>query len=237
MDSPALIPISAVVDSYLNVTGNYSDAMFRRLLQVVCENYTHLNINSTSIFQTLRTTVGRTNIVAVPSDYIDYVRIGVPVHGEIYTLTKNDKILLPTLMSCGEDVKDPGSSSYTEKPWYPSFSSSGGRNFLYYNYDKKARAIVFKGDAVGREVVIQYISSGVSMDGDTLIPVQLLLTMRAFLHWTLLSFDVKMPEVKVVAAKRTFYELLAEYERMDMSFTADEFIDAIRQGYKQTIKS
>lgn len=237
MDTPAFIPIANVVNSYLNVTDNYSDRNYRRLLQVVCENYTDLNIHSTGRLKQIAMTISANNTIILPVDCIDYVRIGVKVNGQMFCVTRNDKILLPDTVECGADVADTDLTDPLDLNVWPSYGSSRGVKFLFYRVDKyDPRIIVFKGDGVGRTIYLQYISSGVSLSGETLIPVQLLLPMRSYLHWTLLSFDRQASDVEVRRAERTFKKQLGEYERLENGFTLEEFLDAMRQSYRQTIK-
>ena len=238
MDSPALVPISKVVHSYLNATGIYSKVNYKRFLQIVLENYADLNINNTAGFNSGRFIINQVNCVPFPLDYIDYVRIGVPVAGQIETLTANDAIITPKAITCGVEVADSDLSTPISNDWIVHYGSTGGRNFMYYKSDKINRQIVFEGDGIGREVVIQYITTGINMSGATMIPVELVKVLRKYLHWVYMDFDMlnKFPQNKIEAARRDFYHFLNEFERQELSFTAEEFIDAIRQGYKQTIK-
>jgi hypothetical protein len=238
-DTPGFVPLASVVHSFLNATGIYSKVNYKRFLRIVAENYSDININGTALFKTANIVVGATNTIPWPSDYIDYVRIGVGFAGKIFTLTKNEAIVGVDAISCGEDVVDADLSNQIETDWYSHYTASGGKNFMYYRSDKETRRIIFDGDGIGRTIILQYISSGVSVDGETMIPASMLKMLRKYLHWVLMDYDMtnKYPQSKIEAARRDFYLFKEEYERLDTSFTADEFIDALRQSYSQGIKS
>jgi hypothetical protein len=239
MDTPGFVPLAQVVHSFLNATGIYSKVNYKRFLRIVAENYSDININGTALFKTVNIVVGATNTIPWPSDYIDYVRIGVGFSGKIFTLTKNEAIVGVDAISCGEDIGDANLTDPIQNDWYSHYSASGGKNFMYYRSDKETRRIIFDGDGVGRTIILQYISSGVSVDGETMIPASMLKMLRKYLHWVLMDYDMtnKYPQSKIETARRDFYIFKEEYERFDTTFTADEFIDALRQSYSQGIKS
>lgn len=238
-DTPAFIPLSNVVHSFLNATGIYSKVNFKRFMIIVAENYTDLNINGTALFKTERIVIGSTNSIPWPKDFIDYVRIGTLYNGKIFTLTKNEAIVGDYVISCGQEIPDSDLTDVINNNWAHNYTTSGGKNFLYYRSDKETRRIIFDGDGVGRTIILQYISSGVELNGDTMIPVSMLKMMRKYLHWVLMDYDMtsKYPQSKIEGARRDFVIFREEYERLDTGFTADEFIDALRQGYSQGIKS
>lgn len=238
MDTNAFVPISTVVHSFLNATGIYSKSNYKRFLRIVAENYTDLNINSTSLFKTAILTIDSNNSIPWPSDFVDYVRIGVLNGGKIYTLTKNEAIVGNLVMSCGEEIGSADLSDAISEDWSVGFGINSGTNFIYYRSDKETRRIIFDGDGIGREIVLQYISSGVSADGQTMIPVAMVKLMRKYLHWVYMDYDMtkKFSQGEIERARRDFYIFKDEYERLDLSFTADEFIDALRQGYKNVLK-
>lgn len=237
--TPGFVPIVQVVNSFMNATGIYSPANRRRFLKIVAENYADLNIHSTSLFKTVFMTIDSKNCIEWPQDYVDYVRIGTPYNGQIQALTLNDKITGNIVLVCGEETQDPDMINPVNQPWIHAYGSSGGGNFMYYRSDKETHRIIFEGDGVGRAIVLQYISSGVSADGQTLIPFAMVKLLRKYLQWVVMDFDMvtKHSQSEIMRVHRDFVQFREEYERLDNGFTADEFIDALRQSYKLTPKN
>ena len=239
MDSPAFVPIIQVVDSFMNATGIYSAVNRRRFLKIVAENYADLNINNTNLFKTVFLTINSLNAIEWPIDYVDYVRIGTPWNGQICTLTKNDKITGKIVLVCGAEEQDTGLMQPVNQPWIHAYGASNGVSFMFYRSDKETHRIIFEGDGVGRTIALQYISSGVSADGQTLIPLAMVKLMRKYLQWVYMDFDeIKQhSQSEITRVHRDFIQFREEYERLDNGFTADEFLDAMRQSYRLTPKN
>ena len=238
-DTKSFVPIVTVVNSFMNATGIYSPANRRRFLKIVAENYADLNINSTSLFKTVFLTIDSKNCIEWPVDYVDYVRIGTPWNGQIHALTLNEKITGRIILACGTEEQNPELMNPVNQPWIHAYGSSGGGNFMYYRSDKETHRIIFEGDGVGRTIVLQYISSGVSATGETLIPFAMVKLLRKYLQWVYMDFDMvgKHSQSEITRVHRDFVNFREEYERLDNGFTADEFIDALRQSYRLTPKN
>jgi hypothetical protein len=238
-DTAAFVPIVSVVDSFMNATGIYSLANRRRFLKIVAENYADLNINSTSLFKEARLTIDKLNSIPWPTDFVDYVRIGTPAGNEIHTLTLNEKISSNIVMVCGKDDQQSPLSNIENDCWVAAYGATGGHNFMYYRSDKKTHRIFFQGDGIGRTVILQYISSGISATGQTYIPQAMVKLLRKYLHWVYMDYDMvkTWPQNKIQQARQDFVIFRDEYERMDNGFTAEEFLDALRSTYTQAIKN
>ena len=238
MDTPAVIPVTEVVKSYLNSKGTYTKINSRRYLQMLLEGFGDLNIFTSGSFKTYYPTIDSTNRISVPLEYIDYVRIGFPMLGEIWTLTKNDNLILPNAMDCGAEVGDSENMTpidFANLNWV-DYGATGGANFLYYRWDKENRKLVFQGDGVGRQVIVEYLSTGVSLSGDTMVPREMLSLLKTYLRWQELSYDDRTPMNKEEIARRNFYDAKNQYNNFKNSFTVNEFLDALYSTYRQTPK-
>ena len=236
MDTNALITIRHAVDSYLNELGIYSKGNYKRFLNIVLEGYTNLNIHHIRGVKTFYDTVTDINTVDLPADFIDYIRIGMIEDGKIWTLSLNEDIALPNALDCGEYEGDADGLAASDQPWYWHYSSRGGYNYGYYRVDWDLRRVVFQGDMVARQVVIEYLSSGVNMSETTFIPRELLPVLKEYLNWVVLKRDRQAPMNRIEMARRDYYTALNEYEKLNWGFSADEFLDAIRKSWKQTLK-
>jgi hypothetical protein len=233
-----LIKITDILDRYLNLKGVYSEANSFRYLQIILEGRQDYGFKSSTEIKTVELTVTALNTVNVPTDFVDYVRIGTIVDQEIYTLTKNNNIRLNQGLNCGQELGGETTPIPSSSLWVPDFSATGGRNFLYYRYDKDLRRIVFQGDGVGRTIILEYLTDGVSVDGETYVPADMGKMLIAYLESELKLYgDKEMTSLGDTEYYRRNYEAEKQkYTRNKLCFTADELLDTIRGTYRQTLK-
>lgn len=240
METPAVISLEQVAASYANAKGEYGKQNVYRYLQILIEGLSEWNIfNSVRKVNWYAGVVNAQGVVDWPSDMIDYIRIGVYVDGLVYTLTRNDNMDIPIGMECGQvtGVDAPTLFPIAEPLYWNwttvDYASSGGHNFAYYRTDKENRRTVFKGDTVGRQVIIEYVSSGVSLSGETFVPAELMQYLKLYLNWQLkLYSDSKDTEYFA----REFSIKKGEMKNFQWAFRPDEFLDMIRATFTRAIK-
>lgn len=235
-NTPALRKLSDVVNSYLNLRGDYSKEDYNRFLQIVIEGYTDLNIHHTLSVKTLVTRVNDANMIALEPDFIDWARIGVVIQGIYYPIGVNENITLPADDICVFNPSIPEHSNQINITSYQDYSAEGGKRFAEFKVFRTERKIQFRGSIKNYDILIDYISSGINMEEDTFVSVEMIPVLRAYLKWQLLNYnDAAGLGQKQFAANLYGYELdkLVAFQN---SLSAEEFLDIIRSGYKQTLK-
>lgn len=228
----AFVTIQEILQSYANERGDYSPSNLKRFERILLEGYADLNIN----FATVNYTTGivnEANILKLPADFVDYLKIGLLKDGQIWTLTEN-KDLAVMRDVCGVEVNDDFNKNAFAYPWMTDYTRGGGWNVGKYRVDKSPdnRRIVFSGAMMGCEVHIEYISTGIK-EGQTYVPVELMTTLKAYLDWILKKRDDNMPMGKIEMARRDYLNAKAEWFRGTIAMTYDEILDTIRNGYSQ----
>lgn len=229
MDILAHVSVEQVIASYANERDDYDPKHLKRYERIITEGYSDLNINHVVTPQYARGFVSEVNVFKLPADYIDYLRIGIYNNGKIWTLSENNNIDLSAQDVCGVEVNN----NPTISDWY---TPGGGDNVAKYRIDKSKRRIVFEGPMMGKEIILEYISTGIPVSGNLYIPRGLMPVLKNYLDWILKKRNDQMPESKVYSAKQDFYESLHAYERAEDSMTADEILDIIRSGYTMAPK-
>jgi hypothetical protein len=239
MDTSALTTINAIAASYANSKGEYGKQNKWRYMQIILDGYQQWNIfHSTKKVSWYAGEVDSNGVIDWPVDMFDYIRIGTPVNGQIVTLTRNDNLEMPIGLECGQVTGLDTTAVLGSQPlyynWSPvDYAATGGGNFAYYRTDKENRRTVFKGDCTGRQIIIEYVSSGVSLSGETFIPTELTQYLKLFLMWQLKLY---------AAEKDTEYfarEVAIEKQRLinyQWNFRMDEFLDMIRGQFTRAIK-
>jgi hypothetical protein len=239
--SKALIQVEEIAASYANSKGEYGKSQTYRYLQIILEGFADLNIFTTSEVGKVNWyagTVGTDGCIELPSDCIDYVRIGTPINGVIQTLTRNDNLDMPIGLECGQVTGVTVTQYLLGEPIYwnwttVDYAATGGKNFAYYRFDKPNRRIVFNGDCVNRPIVIEYISTGISLSGETWIPREMMQLLKLYLNWQLKLYS---DDKNVEYAAREFAIERQRLMNFQWSLRADEFLDLIRSNMTRAIK-
>lgn len=94
---PALVTMRQVVMSYLNRKGIYNLINYKRFIQIAIECFSEeLAIFDLDIgLEVVYLKMSEAKTVNLPSDFVDYSKIGVPINGKLRVLTRHDQILLP----------------------------------------------------------------------------------------------------------------------------------------------
>ena len=94
-----LITIRTVVMGVLNRLGQYDMKLYKRLTQIAIEGFIELSLWHINSLEVVYLKMGTAKTVPLPSDFIDYVKIGFPVNGKLRVITRNDAIILPRTFS------------------------------------------------------------------------------------------------------------------------------------------
>ena len=230
-----LIKLDQVVYSYLNELGENSTAQFNRYKQIVIEGFTDMNIHVTNVVEQQIAEVNTANQITLNPDYIAWASVYVEVNGRYWPLDHNENIVLPKEDNCGtvfyfsEHLINPSKIGYeyTERR-----HNMGGR----FAVNEKTRIMRFEGDMRGKSIYIIYLSSGVNMERDTYINRALLPTLKAYLNWIITIRD-KTANLQAKDHAEYLYGLeLQKYDVHVNSFTAHDFLSAIRAGYTLGVK-
>jgi len=238
MDTDGLISVNYVIASLLNDLG-FDDREFERLKQWVYEAYTELNMfGYLNSFKTVRLTMSDINTVSLPKDYIDYEAIGINNGGVLWTFTRQENLILPTTISCGEESLDSsiGEGGDLNDDIVGSYGMPGGVNTNYFKVDKRNWRIVFSGSVTRSEVILVYKSTGVSLDTETMIPRRALLSLKAYCDWMRIENDDRISENRKIKKESVWEYEKKRLSRYEKSPTIDEIKDIIYSGYSQTAK-
>jgi hypothetical protein len=233
MDTNALIKISNVVTSYLNETNEGVDEYFR-YMQIIIEGASKINATHAHTLKVYFTSVNEVNIAELPADCLKVSKVGIVIDGTIYSLTKNDNIALNDSETCGIQIVSDSNLDSQRMPTTLNYSQGGGFNIATYRVND--RAIIFKGSISDYVVAIEYKSSGISLDGETFVPVIMLDVLKEYLNYTLVKRDKKASQASKYEAKIQFINERRDYIKKKNPFTRFDVLDAINSGKGQGVK-
>jgi hypothetical protein len=233
MDTSGLITLKSVVDDFLS-ENKLDESEFVRLLRIAERGMGELSMFVIPTIKTTTLTIDRrTNAASLPRDYMDYSRIGVIVNGDLYPLSSNSNLQLNKEINC-EDTGVPNESSdkFVEDH---SYSSRGGHSqFGEYRLNIAKHRIEFDSNASSRQVVLEYISTGVNASEETYVPYMALECMIAWVDWKNSKGDRSLNRVDVQERERIYYN---EFEKLKDKYipSAQELLDAYRSTHKLTV--
>ena len=238
--------------SVLNRLGTYNLKNYKRLCQIAIEGYTEelalYHIGNSLEVVYLHMSTAKT--VDLPADFITYTKIGIPINGKLRVLTQHDQILFPRVFDDGDkaavgnaDSGDndviPSNAVFFSDHWRGGqyigglFGLPGGIDMAYYRIDKENRQIVFTGSVPRSEIVLEYISTGLKIDGSSLIPRECVDALRNYVLWKSVENDMtgymtgraqlKTAMAEIGRRKQEFTESINALRSFNSSFTIDEY--------------
>jgi hypothetical protein len=247
-----VVSLRHVVMSYLNRIEDYSMRHFYRLMQIAIEGYAELNLFHLDNVEVVYLTMDPVSkIVSLPADFIDWLKVGIPVSGKLKVLLRHDKILLPRLLDDGvtpignadaPDTTDMSSlvyfSDHIRNGQFVAglFGMPGGVSDASYRFDRERRTFVYTGSVSNNYIVLEYISSGVNLTGSTTIPREAEPALRTYLLWQAVENDPRVAYNEKERRKRNYEEELAALDFFQSCFTADEYRQMLYSSSRQTPK-
>jgi hypothetical protein len=229
MDTNGLITLQSVVDDVANQLNDFSDSNTIRFMRFGerCLSDLHIFYLDNVTTKTLKINKN-INATPLPSDFVRLIRLGTRLsNGRLYTMTSDD-----TLELSNDNVLCDDKSTLNEGFQVDdgSFSTVGGYSeFGRYRVNQDEFRIEFSPDVILEEVTLEYVSSGVKIDGTTYIPLIAREAVIAYIIWKN-SKSRSIPQNERMELKQEYYEELEKLNDALMP-SFDEMYDALLQGY------
>lgn len=247
MDTPNTIKLEQAVFSVMNELQDMNSDKFEYYLQLAIEGYRDINIFDCNMIRVVHLQCNSTGIYNLPSDFITYRKIGILYNGQVWTLTLNNDLALPRHECCGAQTPEQpyvdNKSAYYFAPHYYNgsytsglYAVGGGVNISYYRLDLERNQLILSPNVIGKEIILEYKSTGVSMDLESMIPVTTLQAIKAYIHWRRIEFDDKIPMNNKVRKQQLYDDEVTKLRLLENKFTKDEFLDMIYSTMGQSVK-
>lgn len=240
------ITIRYVVMSILNRLRDYTMKDYRYLAQLVIEGFSDLNMYHLSNVEVVYLYMDEAKTVSVPADFIDWIKVGIPLNKKLHVLTRKENMLKPRVFPDGESVghtdegEDTGiyfTDHFREGAYVSSlYGITGGWNTAYYDYDRENRQFIFSGTVPRSEIVLEYISSGIKLTGSTVIPRQALEPLQRYVFWQRQVEDPRVPLSTKQYKEMLYDRAVQKLIDFESTPTMEEYKDALYRSIKQTVK-
>ena len=215
--------------------GNY--ARFLQFTIRIYKNY--LRMHHLKTIETIRLRMTEINTIDLPDDYMGFVALGFAENGRMYRMTKDATIVIPTSEDCSVETLD-ATEDYEENIQQETdadavgYGVPGGINQYYYKLDLENNRIIIYGPN-RTWVTLSYISTGIKLNGETMIPGIAEEAMIAGVHWLAQERDRNIP-MNIKQDNQRLFEEAIEMMRMAQAPTLDEIFDAVYETYYQSVK-
>ena len=233
--TPGAVTLNYIVSSILNKRGDYSIKGRKRLLQFAIEGCREFRLYHMPSMEVEWIKINKDLMtVPLPDQLMQFKAVGIPINGEFWEFTEVDDRIEP--QGQRKLNKDHQEAEFETEHPAPNFAYPGGQNEYLYSYDKANRRLVIYTAHNIDEVLVVYKSTGINEKGNTYIPVHAIEALKAYVQYQDIDDD---PSIAQSEKMRKFQML--EYHKKNMRdienmFTPQQFLDAIRSGYGQTIK-
>jgi len=145
-------------DSYLTGSLNY------QLRLLALQGLKELSFDMLQEVKSIQLAVSSTGTITLPNDYIKYVKIGIlGSDDKVHYLGKQDNLNLVSgaTSTDSNDIDDDPAYFYGIGGRY---GVGGGTNHNgYYRVNKEDNTISFSSDAIGKNIILEYISNGITL--------------------------------------------------------------------------
>jgi len=234
MDTKSFVNIDYVISSYLNRKNIGSTSDWDRYKQILIEHVTDLNIFHTRFFKTEIGQVNEINQYNLPADFIDWVSVAVELNGEFWELDVNNNLITEP----DNTAETPVFQSHLLPPKIKGYrytrrrrNAAGG-----FKVDYNQRLIVFEGNFKGKDVYLNYTSSGVPGQGDVFIPRELITVLRDYLDWIIKENDPTVTITITQRAEIAYGRSLLQYYDHKQDISGKELLNLFRNSLQQGVK-
>ena len=256
-NTPGYVTLDYVVKTVLMDLDDNSMTKYMKFLQYAINGWFKLNLDTMDTVKIAYLEMNSNFTANLPDDFVTYCKIGVIHNGVFIPLGFNPDLIIPRRTDdCGipinENSTDCSSTDIIERhpgfafylsPHYRGgqwvgemYGETGGKAPAQYRIDWERRQVAFDSGIGEREIVIEYKSTGIDVDGKTIVPRKVVEALTAYIHWK----RVEHKDKESLAVKDRKHRLFAiEHERLrdlELAFTAEEFLDMTYSTYKLTPK-
>ncbi len=237
---------------------------YQTYLQFAIRGMRELNLTSSQYPKTVFLDMLPNKAVNLPSDYIKYTKIGICVNGHILTLGLDDSLCLNDNFSeCGDPLPVAMDNLANANnnglglngffgfgfgfPFLDGFSNNqftgglfgigGGFNSRgYYKINSEANQIQFTSEVPSKQIVLEYISNGINLDGTANVPQQAVECLIAWVHWKRLEYKRNGSPSEAREAERKYNIEFRKVRHFNLMFSVSEYMESQAIGIYQSVK-
>ena len=226
-DLARLTTIKKIVAETLALSGQ-PKSRFYPMFQTAINCVQDLNLFHLNCAKRVLLDMSASYTIDFPSDYLGFISLSIPINGRNHTFTEDNTLL--AIETTDHDWTDGLDEKSTT-----SFGTRGGKNTDVFRIDAENKRFVFNSPEQRTEVILTYVSSGISLTAETEVPLIVKSTVMAYVLWrsALMSEKTYYNRTEIL---RQDYEREVEKLRMLELPGIDSIRDEIRRSYRMSPK-
>ena len=176
---------------------------------------------------TAKVSISSLGIIEMPDDMMGFINLVLPINGEFWSFTDRPNMVNTTTLVAGVETRDSdqGEQVAIDQDQTTGYGSKGAINDYSRTIDWEARRIFVDGIKSDTAVLI-YESSGLNLDGNTLVPEDCVPVIEAYIMWQKTDFDGSSMNEKLYR-KNNYEEELRNLRILNFMPTGDELRDIL----------
>ena len=241
--------LDQIVREFIIERGEQTEHNYARFLQLSINGLRELNMDISGSAKMVVLEIKDDMTVDLPSDFINYVKIGVcGSNGEIMSLGHNPNLCKARYADdCGNITHKQGTVANNGIPVYIDninshyrngevvgrfFGEGGGYNSNGEYVLDKERGVLQLSSVMATEIVLEYVADISKMDGSFTIHPYIIETVKAYIAWSSIRRKLGVPLQEKELARRDYYNERRLAGLRFSSFTMDEAKATIRKAFK-----
>lgn len=242
----------------LILQAGYPMHWYLQFLKYAADCLREITFDSLRVVNTQKIALSEGNIAPLPCDYVDWVRVGMPIGQYVRPLSQSDLInRLHNYDSAGEiaEYGEKQTESYIDNiaiagfNWVRTneYNENTGRLFGMGSYpsangfkvlrERDGGEIQFDDQTGMKAIILEYISDGQTIDNATKVHPYAQATIEAYIIWKMKHFGRHYSRQEAMLAKAEFDQLHKNLRSRLNKMTITDIKNIIRGGYAATYKA
>lgn len=255
----AYATLDSIVNSVIADLGEDSTHNYDKYLHWGIEGLQDFHMDSAQEVKTVKLAMNDYNAIDWPSDYVDWVKVGIQVGDKVRTFGVNSDIPLsldvddcgnPTLLAEGDCNALPDNSDGFGGYWFNNYINDHGEiiggffgiggasgGIGHYTVNKERKQIQFDSSVTRTTAYLEYIGTGFDPCETTVVNQYAKKLIKNYIHWQRATFKFGAVSGEAQAWERRFDNEYRLVRGRLNDLTPQGIIELTRRNYKLSIKN
>lgn len=236
----------------VQLDGDNNFSKYQKYLQFAIRGMRELNLTSAPFAKTVHLEMLDNKAVNLPTDYIQYTKVGICVNGRVLilgldnTLCLNDnysecgdplEIAMANLSNAQEDgvssdgffgfgIGYPFLDGFVDGQWVGGLYGVGGgfNSRGYFRVNEAMSQIQFTSNVPSETIILEYISDGINPDGTASVPKAAIEALITWVIWKSKEYQRGVSLSEVEYARQQYIIQFRKYRHINLSFTVQDYL-------------
>lgn len=259
-DKSGMVPLSEIVYSAIADRGENTTHKYEQCLHWAMKAYKEMHYDFLGEIKSVILSMNDYYAVDAPEDMVDWIKVGKKFGDKIIVYNTNNTIALQhNKNGCGDILPNPTGGIGNANPlgwpygfWFSNLTNEYGEFlggiFGYggdhsslgsFRYNVVARQFQFASDVVKGDIVLEYLSSGVNPNANTLVNRYAEHAIELYIHWNMHKFDKQYGPANGHTAKLEdeYYNECRKARARITGLTMHDIIEASQKYYMMSPKA